>query len=86
MFLLRQVAALLCVVPLIACAPARPIPHNRMPDASLLLACKSAPLPPANPTDNDVGVFIIDQDVAFKTCAKEKQLLVDFVKAGEPKS
>lgn len=49
-------------------------------DASLLLPCKDPALPPNDPSDNELGAFLIRTTKAYIDCRDHHQTLIDRVK------
>ena len=82
MCLSPKAAALLSVALLTGCAT-RSVPVDRQPDPSLLLACTRPVPPPANATDNDIALALVDAVQRYLECEARQKALADFVK-GKP--
>lgn len=83
-FLSRRVAALVLIAPLTSCAGERPVPHNRQPDAGLMLECADVTIPAGRLTDNQVGLLLESYDTALRECIARNRRLREFINAGGP--
>ena len=77
-----RAAALLSIALLTGCAT-RSVPVDRQPDPSLLQPCTRPVPPPANATDNDIALALVDAVQRYLECEARQKALADFVK-GKP--
>ena len=82
MSLSRRAAALLSIGLLAGCAT-RSVPVDRQPDPSLLQPCTRPQPPPANASDNDIALALIDAVQRYLECEARQKALADFIKGGK---